>query len=151
MRFLAALLLAACCGLALGQSTEVDKPDPAVEARLKALADELRCLVCQNQTIADSNAPLAHDLRNEIRTQVAQGHSDDEIREYMVARYGDFVLYHPPWKPVTLLLWIGPFALLAVGAFIFVRITRRRATPAEDASTEPRRSRAEVESLLGKD
>ena len=151
MRFLAALLLALWCGCSFAQSEEVAKPDPAVEARLKALAEELRCLVCQNQTIADSNAPLAHDLRNEIREQVAQGRSDDQIREYMVARYGDFVLYRPPWKPVTLLLWVGPFALLAVGAFIFVRMTRRRAQAPGGEAGAGRRSREDVEALLGKD
>jgi cytochrome c-type biogenesis protein CcmH len=150
MRRWLAICLAACCGLAFAQSEEVAKPDPVVEARLKALAEELRCLVCQNQTIADSNAPLAHDLRNEIRVQVAQGKTDDQIRDYMVQRYGDFVLYRPPWKAVTLLLWIGPFALLALGVFVFMRMTRRRVPAAQDESV-PRRSRAEVESLLGKD
>ena len=150
MKRILAIVLAACCGFAFAQSAEVDKPDPVVEARLKALAEELRCLVCQNQTIADSNAPLAHDLRTEIREQVAQGKTDDQIRDYMVERYGDFVLYRPPWKAITLLLWVGPFALLALGAFIFMRMTRRRAE-AQEESPVPRRSRAEVESLLGKD
>ena len=150
MKRILAIVLAAFCGFAYAQSAEVDKPDPAVEARLKALAEELRCLVCQNQTIADSNAPLAHDLRNEIREQVAQGKSDDQIRDYMVERYGDFVLYRPPWKGVTLLLWVGPFALLALGAFIFMRMTRRRGE-AQAEGGAPRRNRAEVESLLGKD
>ncbi len=151
MKFLAALLLALCCGAAFAQSEEVAKPDAAVEARLKGLAEELRCLVCQNQTIADSNAPLAHDLRNEIREQVAQGRSDDQIREYMVARYGDFVLYRPPWKPVTIVLWVGPFALLALGAFIVVRIARRRPQAPAGEPTAALRTREEVETLLGKD
>src|SRR5436305_13072664 len=106
--FLAALLLALATG-AFGQADEVAKPDAAVEGRLKDLAEELRCLVCQNQTIADSNAPLALDLRNQIRTQIAQGRSDDEIRSYMVERYGDFVLYKPPFKATTAILWLAPF------------------------------------------
>ncbi len=144
-----ALLFAA--GLAFGQASEIEHPDAAVEARLKALAEELRCLVCQNQTIADSNASLALDLRNEIREQIAQGKSDDDIRAYMVARYGDFVLYRPPLKSTTLLLWLGPFALLAVGAGVFAVTVRRRkkgsAETSEPAGGE-RRSRAEVEALL---
>ena len=122
--FLAALCLAWPLA-ALGQAAEVAHPDARVEERLRTLAEELRCLVCQNQTIADSNAPLALDLRNQIRTQIAAGRSDSQIREYMVDRYGDFVLYRPPLKATTLLLWLGPFVLLAIGAGIFVRLTRR--------------------------
>jgi cytochrome c-type biogenesis protein CcmH len=144
-----ALVFAA--GLAFGQASEIEHPDAAVEARLKALAEELRCLVCQNQTIADSNASLALDLRNEIREQIAKGKSDDEIRAYMVARYGDFVLYRPPWKSTTLLLWVGPFALLAIGAAVFAFTVRRRRKAAEatsEAAGGERRSRAEVEALL---
>jgi cytochrome c-type biogenesis protein CcmH len=91
-----------------------------------ALAHELRCLVCQNQTIADSNAPLALDLRNQIREQLAAGSSDREVIDYMVARYGDFVLYRPPFKATTLALWLGPFLLLALGAFLFWRRVARR-------------------------
>jgi len=150
MKRLAWTLLFAA-GLAFGQASEIAHPDPAVEARLKALAEELRCLVCQNQTIADSNASLALDLRNEIREQVAQGKSDDEIRAYMVARYGDFVLYRPPWKSTTLLLWLGPFVLLAVGAGVFAATVRRRKRESAGASESPaaeRRTRAEVEALL---
>jgi cytochrome c-type biogenesis protein CcmH len=147
-----ALSLLFASGLAFGQASEIAHPDPAVEARLKGLAEELRCLVCQNQTIADSNASLALDLRNEIREQIAKGKSDDEIRGYMVARYGDFVLYRPPWKSTTLLLWLGPFALLGVGAGIMVVTIRRRkkvaATAGEAAGGGERRSRADVEALL---
>jgi len=126
MRAFAAALLLAFAGAAFAQSSEVANPDPATESRLKALAEELRCLVCQNQTIADSNAPLAVDLRNQIRTQIGQGRSDSQIRDYMVERYGDFVLYKPPFHGATALLWIGPFALLAIGAGIFVLLVRRR-------------------------
>ena len=83
--------------------------NPQVEARLKALAVELRCLVCQNQTLADSNAPLAEDLRREVREMIAKDMSDREIIDFVVARYGDFVLYRLPWKLTTTLLWVGPF------------------------------------------
>ena len=122
---LAAAALAFAC-LAFGQASELPRPDASTEQRLKVLAEELRCLVCQNQTIADSNAPLALDLRNQIRGQIAQGRSDDQIRGYMVERYGDFVLYRPPFKASTAVLWVGPFALLAFGIVILVVIARRR-------------------------
>ena len=120
---LAALALPAA---ALAQSAEVPNPDPKTESRLKDLAAELRCLVCQNQTIADSNAPLAVDLRGQIRTQISQGRSDAQILDYMVQRYGDFVLYRPPLRATTVVLWAGPLVLVALGAFAFYRIVRRR-------------------------
>jgi len=147
-RFAAALLLAFATG-AFGQADEVARPDPAVEARLKHLGEELRCLVCQNQTIADSNAPLALDLRNQIRVQIAAGRSDDEIRAYMVERYGDFVLYRPPFKATTAILWVGPFMLIAVGAVIFlVIVRRRRAEPGEAPAPPSAGRRREIEKLL---
>ena len=134
---------------ACAQAEEVAKPDPVVEARLKALGEELRCLVCQNQTIADSNAPLALDLRNQIRTQIAQGRSDTQIRDYMVERYGDFVLYRPPFKATTALLWIGPFALVLLGAGIFLVLVRRRRAAQLPPEEVTRDRRAELEKLLG--
>ncbi len=100
-------------------------PDTAATERLKRLSEELRCLVCQNQTIADSNAELAVDLKRQIETLLAQGQSDNQIRDYMVARYGDFVLYRPPLQNNTLLLWIGPFAMLAGGGLLWWLIQRR--------------------------
>jgi cytochrome c-type biogenesis protein CcmH len=142
----AAVALAAAATLAFGQAEEVAHPDAKVEQRLKSLAEELRCLVCQNQTIADSNAPLALDLRNQIRSQVAQGRSDDQIRAYMVDRYGDFVLYRPPLKAATIALWLGPFLLLAVGAAAFVFIVRRKRAP--DAAAPAPQRRAEIEAML---
>jgi cytochrome c-type biogenesis protein CcmH len=149
MRILLAMLLVAFATAAFGQAEEVAKPDAVVEARLKRLAEELRCLVCQNQTIADSSAPLALDLRNQIRTQIAQGRSDDEIRAYMVDRYGDFVLYRPPFKATTALLWLAPFLLIAGGAGIFVLIVRRRRDPASAETPAPSsRRRKEIEQLL---
>jgi len=149
MRALLAALMLALAAAAFAQSSEIAKPDPAVEARLKALAHELRCLVCQNQTIADSNAPLAVDLRNQIRAQIAQGRSDDEIRAYMVDRYGDFVLYNPPMRASTVLLWAGPFVLIALGIGIFLRVIRRRpASAASPAASVDAAHRGEIEALL---
>jgi cytochrome c-type biogenesis protein CcmH len=146
MRALLAALLLALAGVAFGQSSEVEKPDPVVEQRLKALAEELRCLVCQNQTIADSNAPLAVDLRQQIRAQVAQGRSDDQIRDYMVTRYGDFVLYRPPVRATTVLLWAGPLLMVLLGLAVFLRVVRRRPVPAAETVGEARRD--EIEALL---
>ena len=145
-RLLAAGLLALASTWAFGQAEELAHPDPVVEQRLKDLAEELRCLVCQNQTIADSNAPLALDLRNQIREQVAQGRTDDQIRAYMVARYGDFVLYRPPLKATTVMLWLGPLALLLVGVGVFWTVVRKRA-PKPAVAPSPGR-RAEIEALL---
>lgn len=117
--------------------------DPALEARMVQLANELRCLVCQNQTIADSNAPLAVDLKNQVREQLRAGRSNEEIVAYMVQRYGDFVLYRPPVKATTAALWYGPFALLAAGAVVVVFTLRRRSSQAPaDAHTDAERQRA---------
>jgi len=108
--------------------------DPAVEARVMDLATVLRCLVCQNQTLADSNAELAVDLRNQVREQVKAGRSDEQIIDYLVARYGDFVLYRPPVKMTTVLLWVGPFVLLVAGLAGLVLTLRRRARAQATAS-----------------
>jgi cytochrome c-type biogenesis protein CcmH len=145
------ILATLACGLALNafpQADEVAHPDPVVEARLKDLGEELRCLVCQNQTIADSQAPLALDLRNQIRAMVKQGRTDEQIRAYMVERYGDFVLYKPPLKATTVLLWIGPFALLALGIGIVVVVTRRQRTPPGTLPEVPAARREEISALL---
>jgi cytochrome c-type biogenesis protein CcmH len=101
-------------------------PDEAVEQRLIGIADELRCLVCQNESLAGSRAELANDLRREIRTLIKAGKTDPEILDYLVSRYGDFVRYRPPMKPSTWLLWLGPFVLLAAGLAGLVRHLRRR-------------------------
>jgi cytochrome c-type biogenesis protein CcmH len=106
--------------------------DIEFDGRLKRLESELRCLVCQNQTLADSNAPLAEDLRREVRALATSGKSDEEIREYLVARYGDFVLYKPPLQRNTWLLWIGPFGLLLGGGIVWYAILRRRKGAAVD-------------------
>ncbi len=112
--------------IAAAEETWPSADNARVEARLKALAIELRCLVCQNQTLADSNAPLAEDLRREIRAMIARNMSDKDIIEFLVARYGDFVLYRPPLKATTILLWLGPFVLLAIGGMTFVLALKRR-------------------------
>ncbi|HEX6295721.1 MAG TPA: cytochrome c-type biogenesis protein [Burkholderiales bacterium] len=115
--------------------------DPELEKRVTGLAHELRCLVCQNQTIADSNAPLAVDLRNQIREQLAAGKSERDVMDFMVARYGDFVLYRPPLKASTVLLWAGPFVFLLLGIFLlYRRVTRSR--PADPQLSEADRTRA---------
>jgi cytochrome c-type biogenesis protein CcmH len=99
--------------------------DPVLEARVLAIAEELRCLVCQNETIAASHADLAVDLRKQIRLKLQQGQSQAQILDFMVARYGDFVLYRPPMQGNTWVLWLGPFALLVVGALVGWRVQRR--------------------------
>jgi cytochrome c-type biogenesis protein CcmH len=108
--------------------------DPVAQSRAVKLSEQLRCLVCQNQTIAESNADLALDLRQQIREQIAAGKSDEEIIQYMVNRYGDFVLYKPPFKATTLLLWLGPALLLVGGVIVLVRVLRARNAAAEPAA-----------------
>jgi cytochrome c-type biogenesis protein CcmH len=123
------LLLVALSVFALASAAtkmDVPSPDAALDARLKKLETELRCLVCQNQTLADSNADLAEDLRREVRALAVAGKSDAEIKAYLVARYGDFVLYNPPIKSTTWLLWGGPFALLVGGGALWWIVLRRR-------------------------
>jgi len=109
--------------------------DPVVEARVQKLGEELRCLVCQNQNIADSHADLAMDLKKQLREQIAAGRSDSEIKDFMVERYGDFVLYRPPLKATTVLLWGGPFALLLIVVVLLLRRLRSRAERAAVANT----------------
>lgn len=118
--------------------------DAALEARVKAFSHNLRCLVCQNETIADSRAPLALDLRDQVREQFAAGKSESEVREFMVSRYGDFVLYRPPLKGTTLLLWFGPLLLLVAGAaWLGYRLRTRAREQAPQLSDEEReRARA---------
>ncbi|WP_455242030.1 cytochrome c-type biogenesis protein [Petrachloros mirabilis] len=108
--------------------------NPVVEARLKKLAVELRCLVCQNQTLADSNAPLAEDLRREVREMIVNNMTDDQIVEFLVARYGDFVRYRPPFKVATVLLWVGPFLLLGIGGIVLIVSLRQRNVEKESSS-----------------
>lgn len=112
--------------------------DPALELRMQAVASELRCLVCQNQTIADSNAALAVDLRQQVREMLQQGKSEAQIVGYMTERYGDFVRYRPPVNVSTAVLWFGPVLLLFIGVAVLVRVLRRRAAmPAEAFESDP--------------
>ncbi len=111
----------------------------AEEQHFRDLIEELRCLVCQNQSLADSDAELAHDLRAEVYDMVQAGNSDAEIIEFLVTRYGDFVLYNPPLKPSTWLIWFGPFVLLLIAAFLLLRsIRRQQKVPATEISAEDR-------------
>ncbi len=124
--------------------------DVVVEAQVQRLSEELRCLVCQNQTIADSHAELAQDLKQEIREMAAKGMSDQAIIDYLVARYGDFVRYRPPLKASTLLLWLGPFALMLAGAIGLVVMLRRREKMVADKPLSAVEAR-KVRELLDKD
>ena len=149
--FAASLFLMAVAALAQAPR------DAALEARLKTLSEELRCLVCQNQTLADSTAPLAEDLRREVRELAQQGKTDAEIKQYLVARYGDFVLYKPPVKPTTWILWFGPFAFLLGGALLWFVVLRRRRRGGSDDNAAPATGQASDEQaerarrLLGDD
>lgn len=118
--------------------------DPVLEKRVTALAELLRCLVCQNQSIADSHADLAIDLKQQIREKIRAGQSDKEIVDYMVARYGDFVLYKPPVKATTVVLWVGPFVLLAGGLGLLVHRLRARVrrARADEALSDEEHQRA---------
>ena len=123
--------------------------DAVLEARVQRLSEQLRCLVCQNQNLADSHAELAVDLKNQVRTMLRRGLSDQDVVDFMVQRYGDFVLYNPPVKATTWLLWGGPFALLALGlGLLFARLRRRRAWAADRLSGAQRQL---ARRLLGQD
>lgn len=128
MKLLAVHLLVLCSlsAAVFAQTAQPLAEDPEVEKRLQVLSQELRCLVCQNETLADSRAGLAEDLRREIREQIKAGKSDKEIIAFLTARYGDFVLYRPRVTPTTYLLWFGPFVLLAVGLVVLYRQLKQR-------------------------
>jgi cytochrome c-type biogenesis protein CcmH len=118
--------------------------DSALDRHVMELSHELRCLVCQNQTLAESNAPLAVDLRNQIKEQVAAGKSDREVIDFLVERYGDFVLYRPPFKAITVALWLGPFVFLLGGLYFLVRLVRRRRAPQPELSAAERARAAKL-------
>ena len=148
MKRLIILFFALQC--ALGVQANVATPlaeDPVVEQRLITIAEELRCLVCQNESLAGSRADLAMDLRREVRTLIKSGKTDAEIKEYLVNRYGDFVLYRPPVKPTTWLLWFGPLLLLIGAIWLLLssirRNQRQKDTPVLDAA-----QRAKAQALL---
>jgi len=116
-----------------GTDTPARQLSPEEVQRLKKLSEELRCLVCQNQTLADSQAGLALDLRRQVEDLMAQGKSDDEIKDYLVQRYGDFVLYRPQVKGATYVLWFGPFALLLIGGIAWIMVQRRSSRQASQS------------------
>lgn len=144
MKAVALMLLLLLCAHGAAREAPTATDDPALEQRVVKLTSDLRCLVCQNQSLADSHADLAIDLKNQVREQMRAGRSDAEIRDYMVARYGDFVLYDPPFKLSTALLWVGPFVFLLLGLVAlgsYLRSRRRRLpqaqmTPADHARAE---------------
>lgn len=144
-RLLLLLLFVLSLGpVAFAKEAEPNADDPVVEKRLNKLSQELRCLVCQNETLADSRADLAEDLRREIRSQIRAGKSDKEIIEFLTQRYGEFVLYRPRVEPKTYLLWFGPFVLLLAGlAILFRYVKQRRDQIAETPLTGDERKRAE--------
>jgi cytochrome c-type biogenesis protein CcmH len=141
-------LLLSATWLYAGEAKPVAE-DPVLEARVSALSEELRCLVCQNQTLQDSHAPLAIDLKNQVREMLAAGKSEKEVVEYLVARYGDFVLYRPPLKATTLLLWIGPLLLLALSLFGLLRHIRRQGREGAAAASIDADAARRADALLG--
>jgi cytochrome c-type biogenesis protein CcmH len=140
VKWIAVLLMVLACGAQAGV-----QDNAVLDKRAAALEEELRCLVCQNQTIADSHAGLASDLRREVREQLAQGKSEQEVLDFMVQRYGDFVLYRPPVKSSTWLLWFGPFLLVAAGALLLIsrlRAARTRVAGVQPSEEQLQRARA---------
>jgi cytochrome c-type biogenesis protein CcmH len=136
-------LLFSSSGFALAKEAQPNE-DPKIEQRMKTLTEQLRCLVCQNETLADSRADLAEDLRKQIREQIRAGKTDQEIIAFLTERYGDFVLYNPPVKKTTYLLWFGPFVLLIVGTGVLYRYVKsRRETIKETPLTAAERKQAE--------
>ena len=133
IRFFWASALALIGATAIAGEAASASDNPALEARVMKISSELRCLVCQNQTIADSHADLAVDLRRQVREMLQQGQTEQQITDYMTARYGDFVLYRPPFKPLTALLWIGPGLMVVGGLATLFVVLRRRSRLADEA------------------
>ena len=141
----ASLLLFSASSFVFAQTA----PDPALDARVRALSAELRCLVCQNQTVADSDSGVARDMRDQVRTQLAAGKSEAEVKTYMTDRFGDFVLYNPPFKATTVVLWAGPFAVLLLAGFLLIRRLRKSSVahaPAVLTDEDRNRARAMLNS-----
>lgn len=148
MKLWLAFLLALQCALVsyAGEAVPL-ADDPVIEQRMLAISEELRCLVCQNESLAASRADLAQDLRREVRELIKAHKTDQEIRDYLVARYGDFVLYRPAFKPLNYLLWFGPFLLLLGALVVLVRLVRRNQRGAAPAPLDPAQ-REKAQSLL---
>ena len=138
---LSAIVLACAANIASAKDAAPLADDPVTEQRLIAISEEMRCLVCQNESLAGSRSDLANDLRREIRVLIVEGKSDEQIRNFMVERYGDFVLYRPPVKPITWLLWMGPFVILLAGIIGLMVYLRRRnqSVPSTTLSEEDNR------------
>ena len=149
MKRLSFHLLFVCCvvGNILAQQARPMADDPELEKRVRALSQKLRCPMCQNETLADSPAGVAVDLRNQIREQMKAGKTEEEIVAFLTARYGDFVLYEPPVRPTTYLLWFGPFVLLIGGLFLLYRYVKKRRDLIPNAPLSPQ-ERARAEHLL---
>jgi cytochrome c-type biogenesis protein CcmH len=144
-RAFALMLLLLACWIAQAKEAVPLANDPVVEQRLIAIAEEMRCLVCQNESLAGSRADLAEDLRRELRELIQQGKSDAQIEEFMVSRYGDFVLYRPKVKPITWLLWGGPFVLMMMGVAMLLAYLRRREREIDTpALSDEEKSRAQA-------
>lgn len=146
--WLALIALLLFSGLVLASEATPLAEDPALEAHMMRIAENMRCLECQNETLAASHAELAADLRQQIREMLKAGRSDQQIVDYMVERYGDFVLYKPPFKPTTWLLWLGPFGLLLLAAWTMVRAIRQRADVDRPSALTPDQEQ-EAQRLLG--
>jgi cytochrome c-type biogenesis protein CcmH len=143
VKALVAVLFATLWSAAVAAEAPPAAADPALEQRVNAIASELRCLVCQNQTIADSNAGLAIDLKNQVRERLKQGESKAQIIDFMVQRYGDFVLYRPPVKATTILLWLGPLLLVLIGLAVLFRKLKTHAASGEPQLTQADHERAQ--------
>jgi len=145
-KLLFTLLLAASAASAQVKEAPLTSANPELEKRVMDLSEELRCLVCQNQTLADSHAELAMDLKQQVREKLASGMSNQQVVDYMVERYGDFVMYRPPMKGSTMLLWVGPFVLLIGGILIlFRKLARRQPAQADVPDTDLKRAASLLE------
>ena len=144
MKCIYVFLMGLCIGLANAGEASPMAEDPVVEARLVHISQEIRCLVCQNESLSSSRAELADDLRREVRDLIRTNKSDQEIKDFLVSRYGDFVLYRPEVKPLTWVLWFGPFVVLLIAAiFMLVYLRQRRATVKPHVLSDAERARVE--------
>ncbi len=148
VKWLLVIALSVLSSLAVARQAVPVAKDPALEAHMMRIAENLRCLECQNETLAASHASLAQDLRQQIREMLKAGYADQEVVDYMVERYGDFVLYKPPFKPTTWFLWLGPFALLLLAVWALAKTIRQRA-PLSSASELTPEQELEAQRLLG--
>lgn len=140
LRFIIAVALVVFASTGMAREARLLADDPELETRVMEIAEDLRCLVCQNETVAASHAGLAVDLRAQIREQLAAGQSADQVVNFMVARYGDFILYRPPFQPSTWVLWIGPFGLLLLSLWVMSRFIRQRRVLDGDIASESEES-----------